>query len=324
MFDNNPIPITSGCENPLASIKCNPDPYVISHDGMYYCYSTGYYGVNVLRSKDLKSFEHMGFALHDESRVAYWAPAVFFYQGLFYMYYSAIPKGETDPHKEFLQVAVSDNPLGPFVYKKTLFDEFSIDPHVVLKNGQLYLFYSVNITEGEKIGTVIMLDKLLDPFTPAYKPRLVVSPSITQEISAKNRLGDGRDWYTIEGAFYFEHEGTGFLMYSANGFEHEDYFVGYSVCDANVLLEEAVFRKYPSEYAYNPLVGKDDFCTSCGHNSMIHGPNGELLIVYHGRSRAETPPHPGPDDGRRLCISEIKIDGEKLMLSRYERSGSND
>ena len=316
MFNNNPRPITTSKDNPQSAYLCNPDPYCIFHDGMYYCYSTGYLGVNVLRSKDLKTFEHMGFALHDPTKVAYWAPAVFFHEGLFYMYYSNIPLGETDPHQEFLQVAVADNPLGPFVYKKTFFDEFTIDPHVIQKNGELYLFYSKNIVEGEKIGTIIMLDKMLNPFTVAGKPRLILQPTIPQEIHVKNRPGYGRDWYTIEGAFYFEHGDTGFLMYSANAFGHEDYFVGYATCDTNVPLEEAVFTKYPSDYEYNPLLSKDEFCNGCGHNSMIHGPAGELLVVYHGRRNGTQPTVPG-DDGRSLCVSEVKVDGNELRLLRW-------
>ena len=317
MYNNNPIPITAKISEPRTNIHCNPDPYAFFHDGMYYCYSTGYHGVNVLRSKDLKSFEHMGFALSDENWAAYWAPAVIFYDGLFYMYFSAIPKGETDPHLGYMKVAVADNPLGPFSYIKTMYNEFSIDPHVVEKNGELYMFYAVNITEGEKIGTMVMLDKMLDPVTPNNKPRLVIAPSIEQEIFAKNRLGDGRDWYTIEGAFYFEDKGTGYLMYSANAFMHGDYFVGYSICDASASLDEAVFRKYPGEDVYRPLIGKDEFFTGCGHNSMITGPKGELLIVYHGRDRAETSPYAAYDDGRRLCISEVRIEGNDLRLFPY-------
>jgi len=314
MFANNPVPIIATHNNPLINIRCNPDPYAIFHDGMYYVYSTGYHGVNVLRSKDLQVFEHMGFALSDENRVAYWAPAVFEYSGLFYMYYSSMLKGETDPHREFMQVAVAGNPLGPFIYQKTFYDEFSIDAHVIEKNGMLYLFYAANRTEGDKIGTMVMLDALLDPLTPACKPRVILAPTIPQEISAKNRPGYNRDWYTLEGGFYFEHKNIGFLMYSANGFENEDYFVGYALCDTSVPLDEAVFTKYPNENEYHPLIGKDAYMNGCGHNSVITGLDGELLIVYHGRDKAESAPYGSGDDGRRLCIAEIKTNGKQIEV----------
>lgn len=317
MFANNPRPITTTHSNPQINIHSNPDPYAIFHQGMYYVYSTNYYGVNVLRSKDMIVFEHMGFALSDAGYHSYWAPCVFYYKGLFYMYGSSVPVGETDPHLGYMRVATSDSPLGPFTYQRTMCDEFSIDPHVVEKDGQLYMFYSPNRMEG-KIGTLTVLDKMLDPLTLEGKPRIVVAPSIEQEISTRNRLGDGRDWYTIEGGFYFEDGGTGFLMYSANCFTHEDYFVGYSICDAASPLDEAVFSKYPSDTTYNPLIGKDEYFTGCGHNSMITGPNGELLIVYHGRPNNDTAPASNVGDDRRLCVSAVEIHGKELRLVPYK------
>jgi len=314
MFNNNPIPITSHISDPRINIRENPDPFMICHEGRYYCYSTGLHGVNVLRSDDLESFEHMGFALHDANYYAYWAPAVIFRDGLFYMYYSCLPAGEEDAHQEFLRVATATDPLGPFVCQKVLFDEFSIDAHVVEKDGGLYLFYSANIYDSadDKIGTVTLLDKMLDPYTPQGAPRVVVGPSIDQEIHMRNRDGDGRDWYTIEGGFYFERGGIGFLMYSANAWTQADYFVGYATCDANMPLDEAVFTKYPGPDVYQPLIGKDDYFTGCGHNSMITGPNGDLCIVYHGRPRNEKVEEDG--GGRRLCISRVVVEGERLVL----------
>ena len=313
MFKNNPIAIIAKNTNKLINPNCNPDPYMIFHDGKYYCYSTGYYGVNVLQSENLGIFEHMGFALTYENQVAYWAPAVFYYQGIFYMYYSSLPKGEQDVHQQMIKVATSDNPLGPFEYQKTLYEPFSIDPHVIEKNGELYMYFSSNITDGEKIGTVILMDKLSDPCTPQHKSRVVIYPSIEQEIFAKNRFGNGRDWYTIEGAFYFEQDKIGYLMYSANAFTHGDYFVGYATCDASLPLEEAIFEKYPNEDEYSPLLGKDAYFTGCGHNSVISDADGRLLVVYHGRPIDEKVTSRA-DDGRRLCISGMKVNEKKLIL----------
>jgi len=315
MYDNNPLTIVKNHNDPRIGTYSNPDPYAIFHEGTYYVYSTGGHGVNVLQSKDLTNFEHMGHALSHEKQKNYWAPCVLFHEGIFYMYYSACAQGEADGNQEFMKVAVSNNPLGPFEYKKTLYNEFSIDPHVVIKNGEWWLFYATNRTVDGKTGTMVTLDKLVDPFTPANTPRVVVAPNIDQEIYARSRFNPGEDWYTIEGGFYFEHEGTAFLMYSANAYTHGDYFVGYAVCDASEPLETAMFSKYPCNSTYQPLIGKDEWFTGCGHNSMIRGLNGELLIVYHGRPRAEDN-DPKPGDDRRLCISEVKINGNELTLAR--------
>jgi len=308
MFKSNPRPVTSTNPHPLCNIHNNPDPYAIFHNGKYYIYSTGWNGINVLESDDMKTFEHKGIALQMEGHKNYWAPAVFFYQGLFYMYYSCDPN-------QLMKVAVADNPLGPFEYKKTFYDEFSIDAHVIEKDGELWLIYAGKDMSGEKKGTVVKLDKLLDPITPAGYNRSIIIPTIEQEIYARNDLPDGGHHYCIEGGFYFEHDGTGYLMYSANAFTHEDYFVGYCTIDAQESFETAEFAKFPDENTYAPLIGKDEWVTGCGHNSMITGPNGELLIVYHGRAVNETIVFEGDD--RRLCVSEIKIIDGKLVLCEW-------
>ena len=323
MFQHNPVPIFTKQENDLLNIHCNPDPYVIHYQGAYYCYSSGYYGINVLRSDNLETFEHMGFALSEVNWVSYWAPCVIYSKGLFYLYYSSIPKGESDDHRHYLQAAVSESPLGPFTYKKTLYEEFSIDPHVVEKNGNFYLFYSSNDWDGSmtgKTGTTIFMDCLDDLLTPQKKPRLVMAPSIEQEIFSKNRFGDGKDWYTLEGAFYHEQNGLGYLFYSGNSYTNQDYFVGYALCDPALPLEEAIFQKYPDPQTYFPLLGKDTFFSGCGHNSIIQGPDGEFYIIYHGRPRTENITPTRLDDGRRLCISRLLSDGKKLAIA--ERWGT--
>ena len=331
MFANNPLPIQISHTDPRVNSHCNPDPYILAHDGYYYCYSTGWQGVNVLRSKDLQAFEHMGYALADDTQLAYWAPAVIYHQDQFLMYYSSIPAGQDDPHLGRLKVAVADNPLGPFTTRATLFaDDFTIDADVVKKDGQLYLFYVAMCddptqTQG-RIGVMIFMDKLTDPFAVAGAPRLIVAPTIDQEVFIKKRQWgadspwDGRDWYTIEGPCYFAHEGTGYMLYSGNAFMHEDYFVGYATSDATVPLEDAVFRKYPSPDTYAPLIGRDQYFTGCGHNSVFKGLDGEWLIAYHGRDSREAPPE-GPDDGRRLCIAKIEINDKKLkVVPRQEKT----
>jgi GH43 family beta-xylosidase len=246
----------------------------------------------------------MGLALEDSDQLNYWAPSVIYYEGVFYMYYSSCPKGqEDDPFAQRLKVAVADNPLGPFIFQKQLYDFWSIDPHVVEKNGELYMFYAAKGSYNGKDGTMCFLQKLNGPLDLQGASRLVLGPTISQEL-----FGTGPE-YCLEGPFYFEHNGTGFLMYSGNRWEDPDYFVGYATCDAAVPLEDAVFQKYPDDTTYNPLIGEDEYFSGCGHNSITTGPHGELLIVYHGRSKAEG------DKIRRLCISEIRIDGKKIILA---------
>ncbi|MCL2879125.1 MAG: glycoside hydrolase family 43 protein [Treponema sp.] len=313
---NNPVAIVCNySETELKSVSPynNPDPYMIEYEGTYYCYTTGWSGVNVLRSENLESFEHMGYALEAPDQINYWAPCVIFYQGLFYMYYSSVPlSSKDDPFAQRLKVAVADNPLGPFTYKKQLLDYWSIDAHVVEKDGGLHLFFAAKGTgPNGKYGTMCFYQKLDSPESVTGTSRLVLYPTIEQE------LFDGGPEYTLEGPFYFEHDGIGFLMYSANRWEDPDYFVGYATCDANIPLEQAVFTKYPDNDTYRPLIGSDKKFTGMGHNSIIRGPadaespDGKMFIVYHGYPRV-TEGLPGKGRIRRLCISEININGKEI------------
>ena len=121
----------------------------------------------------------------------------------------------------------------------------------------MYLLYAVNNwvgTDDTVAGTCILLDELTAPDTLAGNPKPVVLPSLPQEIFAKNRFGDGRDWFTIEGAAVLTREDRMWLMYSANCFLHEDYFVGTAVAEAKAALMEMDFQKYPSPYRWDPLL----------------------------------------------------------------------
>ena len=312
----NPIPITHNFSeeeisgrNPIYSPWNNPDPYMIFHDGVYYCYTTGWRGVNVLRSDNLESFEHMGHALRVSDQMNYWAPSVLYYEGTFYMYYSSVPAEQShDPFAQRLRVATADNPLGPFIYQKQIFDYWTIDPHVVEKDGELHLFFSAKGTgPNGNHGTINFYQKMSDPLNVIGSSRIVQYPTLVQEI-----FGD-TDEYCLEGPFYFEHDGIGFLMYSANRWEDPNYFVGYSTIDASLPFDQAEFLKFPDPYTYRPLIGMDTKFTGMGHNSVTKGPNGEMLIVYHGRPR-DTTGLPGRERDRRLCISILHINGKELTV----------
>lgn len=134
----NPVPFSDGKRH------TNPDPYILSWCGKYYCYASDEFGVKVSVSEDLVRWHFEGYALREEEYRDYWAPAVFYDNGTFYMYYSNVPSGCGDCHQEWLKLAVSENPVCGFRYRKTFFNKFSIDAHPVLWNGKLEMFYSVN------------------------------------------------------------------------------------------------------------------------------------------------------------------------------------
>ena len=118
-----------------------PDPYVFKAGGKYYIYASGDGGVKTYMSEKLtEGWKYIGRAIAEKGIHFYWAPCVIERDGVYYMYYSSIPEGETDHHKQAVKVAVSRSPEGPFEYKKTVIPAFSIDPHVVKSGGEYYIF----------------------------------------------------------------------------------------------------------------------------------------------------------------------------------------
>ncbi len=281
----NPLPYVDGKRH------TNPDPFILRWCGDYYCYATDHNGVKVSVSHDLTLWEDCGFALTESNYEEYWAPAVLYENGVFYLYYSNVPRGEGDCHQEFLKVATATNPLGPFQWQQTFFDKFSIDAHPIYWNGKRYLFYSVNdwIGTDEKIaGTGILVDELVTPTQLRGEPKAVVMPTLEQEIYERNRFNDGRDWYTIEGAATVCRDNRCWVLYSGNAFVNTDYFVGSAVASSRDDFMEMEWKKYPSDHEWHPLLRKNNDVEGTGHNTVTKAPNlVDEWIVYHGRNAHE-------------------------------------
>lgn len=308
----NPVPYLDGLR------RTNPDPHVLRWCGRWYCYSSDTFdanGVRVSVSEDLVHWTDLGFCVPHPAQKHFWAPAVIYLNGVFYMYYSAVPLDSEDDHDEHLMLATATRPEGPFHWKKTFFEEFSIDAHPLLWQGKLYLFYSVNNwigTDETAAGTCILVDELLTPDTLAGHPRPVVTPSLPQEIFEKNRFGDGRDWYTIEGAATLTRSDKLWVMYSANCFLHEDYFVGVAAAPAKSDLMEMAFQKCPSAYVWKPLLKRSASTEGTGHNTVTKAPDlvGDW-IVYHGRRMAE--PRDVTREQREMYIDPLYRNADTLF-----------
>jgi len=294
----------------------DPDPFVLRFRGLYYCYSTGETQVNVSVSRDMVHWTRLGAALQRPDRRHFWAPCVIYANGAFYMYFSDRPAEASDPHTEVLQLAVSTDPQGPFSVVHQFFDTFSIDPHVVPDGrGGYVMFYATNDVTGlddECVGTSIVVDRLLDFDQLEGHPRPVIRPSIDEEIFERNRFGDGRDWYTIEGATYFTHGRHAFLTYSGNAYEREDYFIGYGRASLSGTPDTLQWHKYPSDTEYSPLVRRSAFVEGTGHNSIVRAPNlVDDWIVYHGRD-ADDVLVPGTEQ-RVMRIDALHYGGGRLI-----------
>ena len=295
--------------------RIQPDPYVIKHGNKYYMYASDMEeeGVQVYVSDNKTDWKFLGVAFKREGYKGYWAPCVLFYKNRFYMYLSVMPKGSSDQHDERLCVAVSDKPDKDFVFEKEIAKPFSIDPHVVESGGELFIFYSVNDYESERAGTYIVLDKMKSPTELCGQPKAVVKPSIDEEIFMKNRFKEGQHWHTIEGAFYFRQGDWHYIIYSGNCYQNEKYFLGYAVAKSKEKdLTKLIFKKYPNEKTYSPLLCKNEFEEGTGHNSVLLD-KGIYYVYYHGRDYGTDPEKESRT--ARVCKLSVK-DG---VLSVYDR-----
>ena len=270
-----------------------PDPFVIEYLGEYYCYATDENGITVSTSLDMVHWKRHGFAYQERDRKMFWAPSVVLLNGMFYMYFSNMPANSDDTHEEIMRVATSTNPLGPFEMKSVLFDSFAIDSQVVRgEDGILYLLYADNQVTGLsdfRPGTSVMIDRLDTPLTREGNPKPLIVPTMDEEIFARNRFGDGRDWHTVEGATYFTHRNWAYITYSANAYDHEDYFVGYSLAPLGDgrrdHIDELKWTKSSRDGSFDPLLIRSREVEGTGHNSIVKAPNRiDDWIVYHARS----------------------------------------
>ena len=260
--------------------KHQPDPFILEDNEKLYIYVTAHDGVEAYSADDLfGTWHYEGIVFSVAGRVEYWAPSVIKYQGRYYVYVSS----STDEEFEYMHAAVADSPLGPFKDEKCFYKRFSIDSHVVETAKGLFLWYSEDNTACDRIGTRIFIDKLIDPMTPANEPKEVLVPTMDEEIFKRNRFGDGRDWHTIEGAYWFREGDWQYLMYSGGCYDNESYHIGYATAKSDEEdLTKVDFVKHTASGAFDPVMIKNDFEEGTGHHSVIKY-RGEYYAIYHGR-----------------------------------------
>lgn len=297
------------------------DPFILESDGRFYIYTTGKDGIYAYSSDSLLEgwkFEGRVFSYDDPEVHDYWAPSVIELDGVFYMYCSFEYYKDTPDkggHHQAMFVSSSKNPLGPFENAKQLLHPFSIDSHVVKNENGLFIFYSTNTFEGSRIGTYIVVDRLVTPEKVAGNPVPVIMPSIDEEIYCRDRYEKGIHWHTIEGAFYFREGDWQYVMYSGACYENEKYFIGYARAKTDETdLTKIRFEKYPDDKTYAPVLKSNEWEEGTGHHSMIKV-EGEWYAVYHARNAC--------DDGlkgdrRNARICRLNVENGVITADRKQ------
>jgi beta-xylosidase len=254
----------------------------------------------MLRSADLIHWETVGAALERlpgtlEERLGgdYWAPEVLPADGRWWMYYS-VGRGDVG---HSLRVAVADEPTGPYRdcgVDLTPDERFAIDPHpFVDADGTRYLFYARDVLDGPRVGTMLAVDVLEGTDRLAGRPTPVLAPSGDWQIFRRSRpmYGEVYDWHTLEGPFVRRHGDRYVLFYSGGNWEEPTYGVGWA---------EAAHPLGPwREPAGQPplLRTVPGHVLGPGHNSVVTGPDGQDVVVYHAWDAERS--------ARRLCIDPL-------------------
>lgn len=280
------------------------DPFVLRVGDGYYAYGTDLTGegdrsIPIIHSRDLVRWSPHGCAL---VRLAlptardYWAPEVAEGpDGRFYLYYSA---GIEDRHHQ-LRVASADRPEGPFTDHGRILtgdDPFTIDAHPFRDvDGQWYLYYARDFLDGERVGTALAVDRLLDMETLEGSPRTVLRATADWQIFKRGRemYGGVHDWHTLEGPFVVRREGRYYCLYSGGSWQTETYGVSFAVADSPV-------GPFTEPQGDGPLVLRTvpGRVLGPGHCSVLTGPGGQDYLVYHAW---------GPDGvARRMCIDRLE------------------
>lgn len=278
------------------------DPFVLRAAGRFHAFGTGdgadRQDLVGLVSDDLVHWDPTGPVLDPAhvpaGRTHHWAPEVLEHDGVFHLYYSA---GVGD-RGHALRVAVSEVPGGPYRDTGAVLaphEPFAIDPSPFRDDdGALYLFYCTDRLEGERVGTVVVVDRLVTPTRLAGDPRPVVAPTADWQLFLRERemYGGVHDWFTCEGPFCVRRDGRYWCLYSGGNWQHE----GYGVAAA---WAPTPLGPWTEEPAQAPGVLRTDpaHALGPGHASVVTDDAGQDWLVYHAWD-------PGYG-ARRMCLDPL-------------------
>jgi beta-xylosidase len=249
----------------------------------------------LLRSEDFVRWTPIGSALEllaPDYGNAYWAPELAFADGKFWMYYSV---GREDK-AHHIRAAVSEKPDGPYRDTGSRITDpftcpFAIDASPFQdEDGQWYLFYArdfLDTDDGARVGTALVVDRLVNMTTLAGEPRVVARPRFEWQRFLANRVmyGGVYDWHTLEGPCVRKRNGRYYCLFSGGRWENETYGVDYVIADHVLGPWSGQGMSERGARLLHTLPGQ---VIGPGHNCIAQGPGGRDFIVYHAWDPAMT------------------------------------
>lgn len=275
--------------NPVLSNNC-PDPGVYKDGNTYYMVCTGGQNFPVYGSPDLIqwTFRRNAFDASSKPKWAldkFWAPEITKVGNRYILYYSAWQRS----NQGFaIGVASSSKPTGPYKdIGRPLVTEPKpgvIDAHYFKDtNGQHYISWKFD-GNAVKQPTPVRIQRLQPNglgTTGTIKTILTNTPT-----SWEQHLIEGQ-WMIKRGSFYY-------LFYSGNAFASAAYGVGV----ARATSPLGPFTKK------NKILGSGVSWDGPGHGSIIKGPSGDWVHVYHAWQKGKV----GAPHKRLVLVDRIQWD----------------
>jgi hypothetical protein len=268
------------------------DPYILLDGDKYYAYGTrDDNGIRCYSSDDLRSWKYEGLALHKDNTtesIFFWAPEVYHLGDKYYMYYSA---------NQRLFVATGNSPKGPFKQvggyqmQNLLGDENCIDSHVFFDDdGSVWMFF-VRFNDNICIWQCRLADDYITPVEGTLRKCIAGSQAWEQKEGRVN-----------EGPNVIKYKNTYYLTYSGNGYESQNYAVGYATTRN---ISKGAWTKYEN----NPILCRRDELVGTGHHSIFTDKEGNMRIVFHAHNSTESVHH------RLMYIGTMQFSGTRLTMS---------
>jgi arabinan endo-1,5-alpha-L-arabinosidase len=262
-----------------------PDPAVIlAPDGYYYAYGTqtlhdsGWVNIQVARSADLVSWQHLGDALPRKPAWArrtqdFWAPYVLYEGERYLMYYSATPDECAQPPCHYLAVATSDSPAGPFV---------DMGQPLLIGNGFEYIDPMAfdDPATGKRLlywGSGFQPIKVQElapdrmSFAPGSEPTELIWPNPVE--GAFPRL--------VEASWVIRHDDYYYLFYSGDNCCGPDAEYGVMVARSPSATGPFESLEQARGVPHSLMLFKSERWLAPGHNSIVLDKGGDAWILYH-------------------------------------------
>ena len=271
--------------NPVVSTDC-PDPGVLEDGGTYYMVCTPGWAFPLRSSKDLASWTKKGAVFASQPAWAashFWAPELHKVGGKYVVYYSA----KSSATGVFaVGAGWSTSALGPYTdLGKPLVTAPSpgvIDAHYFkASSGKHYILFKV---DGNAVGqpTPIRIQELAaDGLSLVGSPKTILQNTLSWEGAL------------VEGPWMIERGGYVYLFYSGNGYASPSYGVG---------VARATSPLGPFTKKGAPILGSKGAWAGPGHGSVLVGPSGDWVHIYHAWVAGKV----GQSPGRLALVDRIQ------------------